>query len=122
MKQRIQISKKNNLISIYPSLNRYIPKEKYTKLKEETSIDKEEKKKGKQEKENTAKSQNKNYNKKIYSINAKDNSNFIKRRNFRRKKSLGGFIDRLMKKEDDENKKNQIKIIKKMKNLKKKKQ
>ena len=41
-------------------------------------------------------------------MNAKDNSNFIKRRNLRRKKSLGGFIGRLMKKEDDENKKNQI--------------
>ena len=99
--RNLDIQKKNDLISIYPRLNRYIPKEKYINLKEETSIDKKGKNKGKQEKENTAKSLNKNYNnKKIHSMNAKNNRKGIKKRKFRRNKSLGGFIGRLMKKKD----------------------
>ena len=38
-------------------------------------------------------------------MNAKNNSKGIKKRNFRRKRSLGGFIGRLMKKKGDKNKK-----------------
>ena len=38
-------------------------------------------------------------------MNARNNSKGIKKRNFRRKRSLGGFIGRLMKKKGDKNKK-----------------
>ena len=103
--KNLDIQKKNNSNSIYPRLNRFISKEKYIKFNEENSINKKGKKKQKKQKENSAKSQNKIYNKKIYSMNAKNNSKGIKRRNFRRKRSLGGFIGRLMKKKGDKNKK-----------------
>ena len=103
--KNLDIQKKNNSNSIYPRLNRFMSKEKYIKLNEENSINKKGKKKQKKKKENSPKSQNKIYNKKIYSMNAKNNSKGIKKRNFRRKRSLGGFIGRLMKKKGDKNKK-----------------
>ena len=94
---------KNNIYPNNPRLNRFMSKEKYIQLNEETSMNKKGKKRQNRKKTITAKRQDKNYNKKVYSMNAKDKS--IRRKNFRRKKSLDELIGRLMKKKDDENKK-----------------
>ena len=99
---------KNKINSNNPRLNRFMSKEKYIQLNEETSMNKKGKKIQNRKKAITSKRQDKFYNKKVYSMNAKDKC--IRRKNFRKKKSLGGFIVRLMKKKDDENKKKMEKL------------